>query len=165
PNYRELACRVRQKVWESQFAADRCDVHDATLQPLFHAGKNSERGVDGTPEVDAHHLLEIGEAHVFHWADEDRSCVIDEHIDWTQRIFNRGEQRLYLGAIRHVALRGEKMLSSRGKFLPYGAKIVFVTGANRYTSAQRGEFPCHDEPQAARAARDQHNFCIQIPIS
>src|SRR5437016_14303439 len=55
----ELAGRVRQEVRESHFAPNRCDIYDPSLMALFHARKDAQGGVNGTPEVDAHDFLEI----------------------------------------------------------------------------------------------------------
>ena len=66
---------------ESHFAADGGDVHDAALAPAPHAGKDSQGGVNRAPEVDAHDVLEIFQGHMLERADENRSGVIDQHLD------------------------------------------------------------------------------------
>jgi hypothetical protein len=41
----ELACSVGEKVRDRYFAADGCDVDDASGPTLLHGGENGERGV------------------------------------------------------------------------------------------------------------------------
>lgn len=79
---------------ESHSATNRSDIYDPPLVTLSHARQNSQSGVHGAPEIDAHDFLEVFDCHVLHRTDKDGSWVIDQHMDMAEFILDRREHGL-----------------------------------------------------------------------
>src|SRR5579884_451693 len=88
----------------ADLTANRRNVHNPAIAPLFHAGQDRQCRIECTPENDRHRSLEILDRHVLRRTDLNDTRVVHEDIDTPILLLDAPDHLLDLLLVREVAL-------------------------------------------------------------
>src|SRR5690348_2010840 len=123
--------------------SDRSDVHDSTGVPPLHSRQNGETGVNGGPEIRLHGALEILKSVVLHRSDENRPGIVDQHIDWTEIVFDLRDHSFGLSPVRQIAFHCCQSLAAVAEIALHVRKFFAIPRAYSNVRAASGEFARH----------------------
>ena len=162
PHQCELAGVVGKQMRHADLPAYGGDVHDAPRAAITHRGKDSESGVQRAPVVGVHCIAIILLGHYFHGTDFDDACIVDQNVYGSElALYARDHLRdgVLIGDVAYVGVHDSAFAA---EFLLGAAQRFFVAAADCDSRTFSRELTSELQPQAARAAGDDHKFAAKV---
>jgi hypothetical protein len=122
-------------------AAEGRDIDDAPHLSLPHGRKDGESGVEGSPKMGPHRILEVVDAHFIERTNLDHACVIDQYVDGSQDVSDGLHGLFDVVPNGNVARYGQNTSAAFPQITFGPSQLVGVARANRNVCALTGKFP------------------------
>ena len=138
------------------------EVQDRAVLLRLHDGQNGMHHQEGTEQIDAEHLLCIGEGVILHaGARAGDPGGIDQNVDPAEVLYDRVDRRLDGFFIGNIDRRAEGADTAEAELVGQSLYAVYRNIQQRDLRAEVCKFLCHRRADAAACA-GQHDHLILI---